>query len=221
MPRSISSMRFVAERLPFSSRCFDGRGGVVGGLGCGSFAGFCRRDAAKRRALPGDSTSSVRVYEGLSSGFWHAESVPIAGNRRALSPAQHRDSGHCAAFGGHWLVDARWLSGLCGGFCDANPSRTRRCEAEHNTDGGVGADGRGTLPAIGATGRSPVPKRTSKGMPFYDYELLRQIADVLRRGVGISGEEVSFYRRKPKRPKTGNPRTRREQPQTKTRTSPP
>ncbi len=45
----------------------------------------------------------------------------------------------------------------------------------------------------------PPPRRTSKGLPYYDFELLSVIGGVLKGGVGISGEEVSFYRRKPKK----------------------
>ena len=44
----------------------------------------------------------------------------------------------------------------------------------------------------------PSPKRTGKGKPFYDHSLLCEIAEVLKRGVGKNGEEVAFYRRKPK-----------------------
>jgi hypothetical protein len=45
----------------------------------------------------------------------------------------------------------------------------------------------------------PAPKRTSKGMPYFDHELLCQIGNVLKSGVGlINGEEISFYRSKPK-----------------------
>ena len=46
------------------------------------------------------------------------------------------------------------------------------------------------------------PKRTAvKAMPFYDFELLTQISEVLRTGVGLNAEEISFYRRKEKTPK--------------------
>ncbi len=44
----------------------------------------------------------------------------------------------------------------------------------------------------------PKPKRTTKGLPYYDFELLSLIGGVLKSGVGVSGEEVAFYRRKPK-----------------------
>ena len=47
----------------------------------------------------------------------------------------------------------------------------------------------------------PNPKRTSKGMPYYDHELLTQIAEVLHTGVGLNSEEVCFYRRHSKRQK--------------------
>jgi hypothetical protein len=45
----------------------------------------------------------------------------------------------------------------------------------------------------------PPPKRNGKGKPYYDYDLLIEIAAVLKGGVGKNGEEVSFYCRKPKR----------------------
>jgi hypothetical protein len=44
----------------------------------------------------------------------------------------------------------------------------------------------------------PTPKRTAKGMPYFDHELLCQIGHVLKSGVGLNNEEISFYRRKPK-----------------------
>jgi hypothetical protein len=44
----------------------------------------------------------------------------------------------------------------------------------------------------------PSPKRTGKGKPFYDYPLLVEIASVLKAGIGKNGEEVAFYRRKPR-----------------------
>ena len=46
----------------------------------------------------------------------------------------------------------------------------------------------------------PTPKRTSKGMPYFDHDLLVQVGQVLKSGVGVSGEEISFYRRKKKSP---------------------
>lgn len=46
----------------------------------------------------------------------------------------------------------------------------------------------------------PSPRRNAKGKPFYDYDLLIEIAEVLKRGVGKNNEEVAFYRRKPRRP---------------------
>lgn len=59
----------------------------------------------------------------------------------------------------------------------------------------------------------PTPKRTAKGMPFYDHELLCQIGQVLKSGIGLTGEEISFYRRKPKRHRPTPPRTREQRPQ--------
>jgi hypothetical protein len=35
-------------------------------------------------------------------------------------------------------------------------------------------------------------------MPYFDHELLCQIGNVLKSGVGLNNEEISFYRRKPK-----------------------
>ena len=51
----------------------------------------------------------------------------------------------------------------------------------------------------------PPPKRTTKGRPFYDYDLLAAIAGILKSGVGKNGEEILFYRRKAK---SGLPRQR-------------
>ena len=44
----------------------------------------------------------------------------------------------------------------------------------------------------------PAAKRTSKGMPYYDHELLCQIGQVLKSGIRLNNEEVAFYRRKSK-----------------------
>jgi DNA-binding transcriptional MerR regulator len=54
----------------------------------------------------------------------------------------------------------------------------------------------------------PTPKRTSKGMPYFDHELLRQIGQVLKSGVGLNNEEISFYRRKPKQGGQRSPKSR-------------
>ena len=35
-------------------------------------------------------------------------------------------------------------------------------------------------------------------MPYFDHELLCQIGGVLKSGVGLNNEEISFYRRRPK-----------------------
>ena len=59
----------------------------------------------------------------------------------------------------------------------------------------------GHLRRLSRRGVLPAPKRTAvKAMPFYDYELLTQISEVLRSGVGLNQEEISFYRRKEKTP---------------------
>jgi len=44
----------------------------------------------------------------------------------------------------------------------------------------------------------PKPKRTAKGRPYFDYDLLDCISKVLRAGIGANGEEVTFYRRRKK-----------------------
>ncbi len=59
----------------------------------------------------------------------------------------------------------------------------------------------GHLRRLSRRGVLPSPKRTAKGMPYYGYELLTQISEVLRTGVGLNAEEISFYRRKEKIPK--------------------
>ena len=60
----------------------------------------------------------------------------------------------------------------------------------------------GHLRRLSRRGVLPAPKRTAvKAMPFYDFELLTQISEVLRSGVGLNQEEISFYRRKEKAPK--------------------
>ena len=59
----------------------------------------------------------------------------------------------------------------------------------------------GHLRRLSRRGVLPAPKRTTKAMPYYDFELLTQISEVLRTGVGLNAEEISFYRRKEKTPK--------------------
>ena len=60
----------------------------------------------------------------------------------------------------------------------------------------------GHLRRLSRRGVLPAPKRTAvKAMPFYDYELLIQISEVLRTGVGLNAEEICFYQRKEKAPK--------------------
>jgi len=56
----------------------------------------------------------------------------------------------------------------------------------------------GHIRRLSRRGVLPSPKRTSKDMPYYNYELLTQIAEVLKSGIGRNGEEISFYRRQPK-----------------------
>jgi hypothetical protein len=66
----------------------------------------------------------------------------------------------------------------------------------------------GHLRRLVRRGVLPSPKRTAKGKPFYDYPLLCEIAAVLRKGVGISGEEICFYRRRKPDSKKVNGRCR-------------
>jgi imidazolonepropionase-like amidohydrolase len=40
----------------------------------------------------------------------------------------------------------------------------------------------------------PAPRRTGKGAPFYDYDLMKEIAEIVARRVGVNGEEVMFRR---------------------------
>ncbi len=57
----------------------------------------------------------------------------------------------------------------------------------------------------------PEAKTTAKGMPFFDFELLCQIGQVLKSGVGLSGEEIAFYRRRPKHRRQQPQRSRRSE----------
>ncbi len=66
----------------------------------------------------------------------------------------------------------------------------------------------GHLRRLSRRGVLPSPKRTAKGMPYYNFELLTQIGEVLRTGVGLNAEEVSFYRRKEKSPKNRRKRAK-------------
>ncbi len=54
----------------------------------------------------------------------------------------------------------------------------------------------GHLRRLVRRGVFPEPKRTAKGMPFYDYALLEQIRSIMTGGVGLNDEEISFHRRK-------------------------
>ena len=64
----------------------------------------------------------------------------------------------------------------------------------------------GHLRRLVRRGVFPKPKRTSKGLPFFDYDLVVQISTILRTGGGLNQEEISFYRRQPKIPKNGRKR---------------
>ncbi len=57
----------------------------------------------------------------------------------------------------------------------------------------------------------PPPKKTAKKMPYFDYELICQIGQVFKAGVGVNGEEISFYRRKTKQARQREPRKREKQ----------
>ena len=52
----------------------------------------------------------------------------------------------------------------------------------------------------------PKAKRTSRNMPYYDRKLMERIHDVLRSGVGCNGDEIAFYRRRPKTQRLPSPR---------------
>lgn len=66
----------------------------------------------------------------------------------------------------------------------------------------------GHLKRLVRRGVFPKPKRTNKGMPFFDYRLLVQISTILRAGVGLNKEEIAFYNRKPKAVKKGKPQAK-------------
>lgn len=53
------------------------------------------------------------------------------------------------------------------------------------------------------------PKRNAKGRPYFDHELLTVVGRVLKTGVGASGEEVMFNRRRPKAYRGGVSRPQR------------
>lgn len=63
----------------------------------------------------------------------------------------------------------------------------------------------GHLRRLVRRGVFPKPKRTGKGMPFFDYGLLVQISTIMRTGVGVNKEEIAFYNRKPKAAKKHKP----------------
>ena len=52
----------------------------------------------------------------------------------------------------------------------------------------------------------PKAKRTSRNMPYYDRKLMERIQPVLRSGVGCNGDEIAFYRRRPKTQRLPSPR---------------
>ena len=66
----------------------------------------------------------------------------------------------------------------------------------------------GHLRRLSRRGVLPAPKRTAKAMPYYDFELLTQISEVLRSGVGLNQEEISFYRRREKTTKKSKNRAK-------------
>jgi DNA-binding transcriptional MerR regulator len=46
----------------------------------------------------------------------------------------------------------------------------------------------------------PKPKKTAKGRPYFDYDLLSRVAEILSSGIAANGQEVLFYRRKNSKP---------------------
>ena len=44
----------------------------------------------------------------------------------------------------------------------------------------------------------PAPRKTANGRPYFDDNLLKAIAAVVKSGIGLNGEEVLFYRRRAK-----------------------
>ena len=64
------------------------------------------------------------------------------------------------------------------------------------------------------SGVFPKPKRTAKARPYFDYELLTRIAEILKSGIGENGEEVIFYRRK-RKTKTAKSKPRSTEPSCK------
>ena len=71
----------------------------------------------------------------------------------------------------------------------------------------------GHLRRLSRRGVLPDPKRTTKQMPYYDFELLTRISEVLRTGVGLNKEEISFYRRKENTPKKRKHKAKGSSPQ--------
>ncbi len=67
----------------------------------------------------------------------------------------------------------------------------------------------GHLRRLVRRGVFPKPKRTSKGLPFFDYALLVQISTILRTGVGLNKEEIAFYNRQPRAAKKRKPQAKR------------
>jgi hypothetical protein len=39
----------------------------------------------------------------------------------------------------------------------------------------------------------PKPRKTARGRPYFDFELLTKVAQVLKTGIGANGDEVCFY----------------------------
>jgi hypothetical protein len=46
----------------------------------------------------------------------------------------------------------------------------------------------------------PKPRRTAKGRPYFDYDLLARVAEIVSSGIAENGQEVVFYRRKGSKP---------------------
>jgi len=65
----------------------------------------------------------------------------------------------------------------------------------------------GHLQRLIRRGVFPQPKRTAKGLPFFDHGLLLRTTHILKTGVGLNKEEIMFHRRrqKPKEPGKSKP----------------
>ena len=58
----------------------------------------------------------------------------------------------------------------------------------------------------------PKPKRTAKGKPFFDYGLLMTVANVMKAGTGLNGEEIVFRQHPTRHVQTGHPQASQPDP---------